>query len=69
MTLAYQVKNPYTQESIGQFHFSSKEEIANCFAILHEGREVQSKLRAFQRSDILRRLAGLLEPHAESLAS
>ncbi|MFY2508268.1 sulfoacetaldehyde dehydrogenase SafD [Vibrio pectenicida] len=68
MTLAYQVKNPYTQESIGQFHFSTKDDIENCLTILRKGRKTQSNLRAFQRSDILRKLAGLLESHAESLA-
>ncbi|MDN3610770.1 sulfoacetaldehyde dehydrogenase SafD [Vibrio ostreicida] len=68
MTSAYQVKNPYTQECIGQYQFNTKEEIETSLSLLKKGRKTQSELRAFQRADILRKLAGLLETHAESLA-
>jgi acyl-CoA reductase-like NAD-dependent aldehyde dehydrogenase len=64
----YGVNNPYSGEFLGEYQYSSWEEIEKTLSTLKSGQKTQKNITAFQRADILRRLADLMEKHGEELA-
>ncbi|GAB5415237.1 MAG: aldehyde dehydrogenase family protein [Congregibacter sp.] len=68
MTQQYQVINPYSLEVNGEYAYDSLSDVEAALHELKQGQGTQRKLTAHERADILRRLAGLLEEHAEELA-
>ncbi|MBU2707070.1 aldehyde dehydrogenase family protein [Zooshikella marina] len=68
MNGSFRVINPYTEQQIDEYNYSSWEKVKAAIAILKAGRQTQTSFTAFQRANILRRLAQLLEEHAEPLS-
>lgn len=64
----YQIINPYTREVIEEYNFDSRERVDEALAELVRGRKVQAATPAFERSNILMRLADLILGHKEELA-
>ncbi|WP_237058721.1 sulfoacetaldehyde dehydrogenase SafD [Microbulbifer sediminum] len=64
----YRIVNPYDGELIEEYDFASRDDVERAIGTLVEGRAVQSVTPAFERSDILLRLAGLLREHTDHLA-
>jgi acyl-CoA reductase-like NAD-dependent aldehyde dehydrogenase len=68
MTTSYTVINPYNAEVLGEYEYTTGAQVAASVRKLKDGRATQRALAAYQRAAILRRLAELLEQHAERLA-
>lgn len=68
MTTSYKVNNPFNNDLLGEFSFSTKDELQAQLHLLKEGQKTLKHIPAHERSDILRRLAELLEANAEKLA-
>jgi acyl-CoA reductase-like NAD-dependent aldehyde dehydrogenase len=68
MTTSYKVNNPYNNNLLGEFSFSTKEELQAQLRLLKKGQTTLKHIPAHERSDILRHLAELLEAHAEQFA-
>lgn len=64
----YTVTNPYTEEVIGRYHFSGRDEIKRTLDKLQQGEAKQKSMTANDRANILRRLAGLLDQESEAIA-
>ncbi|WGL17707.1 aldehyde dehydrogenase family protein [Microbulbifer bruguierae] len=64
----YQIINPYSGELIEAYDFHTKEQVAEAIQILVEGRSKQLATPAFERSNILLKLAQLLLERKEDLA-
>lgn len=69
MNNSFEVTNPFNNEVIGSYEYSSVEELKQSLDKLQEGRKTQSKLTAFERANILRKLAELLEENKDTIAS
>ena len=65
----FSVVNPYNNVVLGEYPYHSWNEIEGLVAKLKLGRKTQQTLTAFQRADILRKLAELMAENAEELAS
>ena len=65
----YQIINPFTEELIEEYDFDDRDQVEQAIARLVEGRAVQQATPAFERSNILMRLANLLLERKEPLAS
>ncbi|SDZ74931.1 sulfoacetaldehyde dehydrogenase SafD [Microbulbifer marinus] len=65
----YQILNPYSGALIEEYDFASREQVENSLAQLVQGREVQQATPAFERSNVLLRLAQLLQERKEELAA
>ncbi|WP_163538850.1 aldehyde dehydrogenase family protein [Gracilibacillus sp. YIM 98692] len=63
------VNNPYNQEKVAEISLASIEDlneaIDNCFSVFHD---TMKKMPAYQRSDILRNTANLMEDRKQSFA-
>lgn len=68
MSILYKVNNPFNQELLGEFPFSSKEEVEAQLVLLKQGQKTLKNIPAHERSDILRRLSVLLDENSEKLA-
>ena len=68
MSKSYTITNPYNNEILGSCDFHTWDETAKIIAVLKAGRKTQKKISAHERSDILRKLAELLEQNKEELA-
>ncbi len=68
MMQSFTVTNPYNNEVIGEYNYSSLSQVEESLALLKEGRAIQNNLAAFERADILKKLAGLLDSHREKFA-
>lgn len=68
MSRTYHVTNPYNDELLGEYNYATWDEMLEVLATLKEGRQTQRGITAFERADILRRLAELLQENAETLA-
>ena len=68
MNTSYELINPYTQQLIASYDYDSWTQVSEKIHLLKQGQQLQRKFTAFQRADILRKLAGLLEQHKEELA-
>ncbi|MDK9764681.1 aldehyde dehydrogenase family protein [Vibrio sp. D420a] len=68
MNNSFSVSNPFNNETLGTYQYSSLEELKKSLDTLHNGRKTQNKLAAFERADILRKLAQLLENHKDTIA-
>lgn len=64
----YQIINPYSGALIDEYKFAGREEVDRALATLLAGCRVQDATPAFERSDILMRLAQLLLDRKEELA-
>ncbi|WP_346839499.1 aldehyde dehydrogenase family protein [Microbulbifer sp. SAOS-129_SWC] len=65
----YQILNPYNGALVEAFDFASRAEVDSALALLVEGRAKQAATPAFERSNILMRLAQLLLERKEELAT
>lgn len=65
---SYCVMNPYSGETLGEYDYADKAAVTATLATLKQGERIQRALPAHARSDMLRRLAGLLDTYRESLA-
>ncbi|GAA4879085.1 sulfoacetaldehyde dehydrogenase SafD [Ferrimonas pelagia] len=68
MSTRYQVVNPYQGEVIGEYGYTSAEAALAAIATLKAGQRMAKAMVAHERADVLRKLAGLLERHGETLA-
>lgn len=64
----YQILNPYSGALIEEYDFAGREDVDKALALLVEGRKLQQATPAFERSNILLRLAQLLLERKEMLA-
>ncbi|WP_295803538.1 aldehyde dehydrogenase family protein [uncultured Microbulbifer sp.] len=64
----YQIINPYNGELIEEYDFHTREQVAETIELLVGGRKVQLATPAFERSNILLKLAQLMLERKEDLA-
>ncbi|MBB5213152.1 sulfoacetaldehyde dehydrogenase SafD [Microbulbifer hydrolyticus] len=64
----YQIINPYNGEQIEAYDFHTREQVAEAIDLLVQGRGVQQATPAFERSNILLKLAQLMLERKEDLA-
>ena len=62
------VINPFNGEKFGEYQLSSREESLEALSKVRAGLKTQRKLMPFQRSEILSKLADLLESHRDELS-
>ena len=65
----YQIINPYSGELVEEYDFAGRDQVDGALALLAEGRKVQGSTPAFERSNILLKLAQLLLERKEALAA
>ncbi len=68
MTQTYTITNPYNGDVLGEYNYQTLESCIETIATLKKGRRTQRALPAFERANILRKLADLLEDNSERLA-
>ena len=68
MEKSYRVVNPYSGELLGEYRYTEGAEVAEIVDRLKAGRAVQRATPAYQRSEVLRHLAQLLQQNSERLA-
>lgn len=68
MNNTYKVNNPFTNELLGEYSYADQSTIEAALETLQEGEKTQKKLTAHERSDILRKLATILEENSEKMA-
>ncbi|WP_439134500.1 aldehyde dehydrogenase family protein, partial [Pseudomaricurvus sp.] len=68
MLTTYEVINPFSHELLGEYEFDSWQVVEEKLQALNLGRRSLRDIPAFRRSEILRRLAELLEERAEQMA-
>lgn len=68
MSQTYSLVNPYNGEALGEYEYTSWAQIEEKLALLKQGQRTQRQLAAFQRAEVLAKLAGLLKDNAEKLA-
>ncbi|WP_288132247.1 aldehyde dehydrogenase family protein [Microbulbifer sp.] len=64
----YQIINPYNGEQIEAYDFHTREQVAQAVDTLVAGRKIQQSTPAFERSNILLKLAQLLQDRKDDLA-
>ena len=64
----YELVNPYTQKLLAVYTYDTLTQVNEKIHLLKQGQQHQRKFTAFQRADILRKLAELLEKNKETLA-
>ncbi|GAA5525950.1 sulfoacetaldehyde dehydrogenase [Microbulbifer aestuariivivens] len=64
----YQITNPFSGELIEEYSLAGRAEVEAALGKLVAGRQIQQVTPAFERSEILLRLASLLRAHREHLA-
>lgn len=65
----FKVINPYDESVYGEFSFHDKEYVDNVLHKLIKGKKTQAKLTAFERSQILNKLADLFEKNAQEVGA
>lgn len=68
MSSCYQVHNPYNNDHLAEYDYTTPSTLISMVEQLKTGQREQRLLTAHQRADILARLAQLLEAEAETLA-
>jgi len=68
MSSSYRIRNPFNGQLLGEYEFTSAEQLAAMLGQLQAGHKTQRKLTANQRAEALRRLADLLDQQRERLA-
>lgn len=68
MTTKFSVINPFNNEVLNEHSYDGWETIEHAINRLQSGKRLQRELTAFQRADVLRKLAGLITEHAEELS-
>lgn len=68
MNPSYRVTNPYDGCLLGEYSFTSEAELEQVIGKLKTGQKTQRALTAYQRAEILAKLAALLRQHSEALA-
>ncbi len=68
MATSYRVINPYNSELLGEYHYTPGRELDDIVERLKAGRATQQATAAYQRAEVLRKLAQLLHQHSEHLA-
>ncbi|MCZ2721927.1 aldehyde dehydrogenase family protein [Marinomonas sp. 15G1-11] len=68
MTQKYSLVNPYNNEPLGEYNYSTWTEIEEKLALLKKGQKTQNKTAAFERANVLMSLASLLKEHSEEMA-
>lgn len=69
MSQTYTLENPYSNEKIGEYEFTSWAQIEEKLALLKQGQKVQAKTAAFERANVLGKLAVLLKENEEKMAA
>lgn len=69
MSKEFSVVNPYNNEVIGTYAYTTQTQLSESLERLKQGRQIQKKLPAFERSDILRKLADLLTANKDKMAA
>jgi acyl-CoA reductase-like NAD-dependent aldehyde dehydrogenase len=67
--MQYTVLNPYDHTEIGKFEFDTKGVIDEKISLLTRGKKIQKEIPAFEKANILNRLADLMEKYKEELAT
>lgn len=68
MSQTYSLVNPYNNEAIGEYPYTTWQEVEEKLAVLEKGQQIQRNLAAFERANILAKLAVLLKDNSETLA-
>lgn len=68
MTTSYRVINPYNGDLLGEYHYTPAPEFNDIVGRLKAGRAIQRQTPAYQRAEVLGKLARLLQQHSEGLA-
>ena len=68
MATSYRVINPYSGELLGEYHYTPVRELKDIVERLKAGRATQQATAAYQRAEVLGKLAQLLQQHSEHLA-
>ena len=67
--MQYTVLNPYDHTEIGKFEFDSGEALNEKMLKLKAGKSIHKEIPAFEKANILNRLADLMEKYKEELAT
>ncbi|MFT2110755.1 sulfoacetaldehyde dehydrogenase SafD [Marinomonas sp. 2405UD68-3] len=68
MSQTYSLVNPYNNDALGEYEYTSWEQIEQQLTLLESGQKTQRKTAAFERANTLMVLAGLLKDNAEKMA-
>ncbi|GAB3481489.1 sulfoacetaldehyde dehydrogenase SafD [Marinomonas epiphytica] len=68
MSQTYTLTNPFNNEDIGTYEFTSWATIEEKLATLKAGQKIQAKTAAFERANVLLKLSELLKEHSEEFA-
>jgi len=68
MSQTYSLVNPYNNDALGEYEYTSWEQIEQQLTLLEAGQKTQQKTAAFERANTLMALAGLLKDNAEKMA-
>lgn len=69
MSQTYSLVNPYNNEAIGEYEYTEWQEMEQKLALLKTGQKTQRNTAAFERANVLAKLAELLKANAEELAT
>jgi len=69
MSQTYSLVNPYNNEAIGEYEYTDWQEMEQKLALLKTGQKTQRNTAAFERANVLAKLAELLKENAEELAT
>ena len=64
----YSIVNPYTQKVLHTYNLTPQAESMDALALVRAGRETQSKLKPYQRFEILMNFRALIDKNTEELA-
>ncbi len=68
MSQTYSLTNPYNNDALGEYEYTSWETIEEQLTLLESGQKIQRKTAAFERANTLMSLAALLKENAEKMA-
>ena len=68
MSQTYSLVNPYNNEPIGEYEYTSWEQVEQKLALLKSGHQTQRDTAAFERANVLLKLSELLKANSEELA-
>lgn len=69
MSQSYSLVNPYNGNLLGEYEYSTWSQVESKLALLKQGQKVQRKTAAFERANVLTKLASLLKDNAEKMAN
>jgi acyl-CoA reductase-like NAD-dependent aldehyde dehydrogenase len=66
---SYKIINPYSNETVAEVTYTTKEEAFAALELLDKGKKLQRQMAPFQRADILANLAALMKRDKEKIAA